>query len=354
MLSILYVDDDPALLEIGKLFLERSGTIHVDVLDSATEALKQIRTTKYDAIISDYQMPLMDGITFLKAVRVEHPKLPFIIFTGRGREEVVIEALNNGADHYLQKGGDPRAQYTELVHNIERSVERKRAHDTIVHLNRLNAVLTSTNRAIIHIRERQALLNEACRIAVEEGKFLMAWIGLVDPVTLTVNKVAACGYEEGYLSNLSVSVDNIPQRMGLTGTAIRQGNPVISNDIASDPLMAHYREEAGKRGYRSSAAIPLNCGGNVIGAMRFYSGEPGFFNTEEILLLEDLVADICFALEIMETGILRKVPHRSEKSGLGCYGGMLPGKTDHIPVSALLKQQMRNKKMRKSGFPSGI
>jgi CheY-like chemotaxis protein len=308
MLSVLYVDDEPMLLEMGKLFLEESGTIHVDTIDSAQKALEKIRITPYDAIISDYQMPGMDGITFLKAVRAEFPMLPFIIFTGKGREEVVIEALNGGVDHYLQKGGDIRPQFAELVHNIERSVERKRARDTIVHLSRLNAVLSSTNRAVVRIRDRQELLDEACRIAVEEGKFLMAWIGMVDPATRNVNPVAACGYEEGYLSNLTISVDNVPQGMGLTGTSIREGRPIISNDIASDPLMAHYREKAAKRGYHSSAAIPLHRGADIIGTMRFYSGEKGFFNAQEIQLLEDLVADICFALEITETRVPSTIP----------------------------------------------
>lgn len=301
MLSILYVDDERMLLEVGKLYLERSGNLHVDILDSATEALEKIRTVKYDAIISDYQMPEMDGIIFLKAVRAKHPTLPFIIFTGKGREEVIIEALNNGADHYLQKGGDPKAQFAELVHNIERSVERKRAQDTIIHLSRLNSVLSSTNRTMIRIRDRQALLNEACRIAVEEGKFLMAWIGMVNPKTHTVSPVAACGYEEGYLSNLSISIDNIPQGIGLTGTAIREDHLIISNDIESDPRMAHYREEAAKRGYRSSASIPLHCGDEIIGAMRFYSDEKNFFNDQEIQLLEVLADDISFAFEITGT-----------------------------------------------------
>jgi CheY-like chemotaxis protein len=309
MLSVLYVDDEPMLLEMGKLFLEESGTIHVDLIDSAQKALGKIRTTSYDAIISDYQMPGMDGITFLKTVRAEFPTLPFIIFTGKGREEVVIEALNCGVDHYLQKGTDSRSQFAELAHNIERSVERKQARDTIVHLSRLNAVLSSTNRAVIRIRDRQALFDEACRIAVEEGKFLMAWIGMVDQATRKVNPVAAW-YEEGYLGNLSVSVDNIPQGMGLTGTSIREGRPVISNDIASDPLMAHYCEEAAKRGYRSSAAIPLHCGADIIGTMRFYSREKGFFNAQEIQLLNDLVADICFALEIMETGMFHTIANQ--------------------------------------------
>jgi DNA-binding response OmpR family regulator len=300
MISVLYVDDNPALLDIAKVFLERSGSISVDVLLSAPEALQKIRETPYDAIISDYQMPLMDGISFLKALRSEHPTLPFIIFTGKGREDVVIEALNCGADHYLQKGGDPKAQFAELRHNIERAVERKRANDAIIHLNRLYSLLSRTNRAVIHIHNRAELLEEACRIAVDEGKFLMAWIGMVNHSSRTVIPVAACGYEEGYLSNLSVSIDNIPQGMGLTGTAIREGHTTVSNDISTDPRMANYHIEATKRGYRSSAGIPLRCGNTIVGAMRFYSAETNFFNESEIRLLEELVEDICFALELMQ------------------------------------------------------
>jgi CheY-like chemotaxis protein len=300
MISILYVDDDPDLLEIGKFFLEKSGTLQVDTIGSAPEALRKVRITPYDAIISDYQMPQMDGITFLKVIRREYPALPFIIFTGKSREEVVIDALNSGADHYIQKGGDPESQYAELAHSVWRSVERKRSNDTIIHLNRLYSVVSRTNRAVIRIRDRQMLLMEACRIAVEEGKFLMAWIGIIDPATREVIPCAACGYEEGYLSNLSVSIDNIPQGMGLTGTSIREARPIVSNDIASDPRMAHYRDDAAKRGYRSSAAIPLRCGENIIGAMRFYSREMNFFNKEEIGLMEELVADISFALEMLE------------------------------------------------------
>jgi len=300
MLSALYVDDEPILLDIGKMYLEKSGVISVDILESALEALDQIRIKKYDVIISDFDMPEMDGITFLKKVRAEYPLLPFIIFTGKGREEVIIEALNNGADHYLQKGGDPRSQFAELKHNIERAVERYRSHDVIIHLNRLYSILSSTNRAIIRIRDRQALLNEACRIAVEEGKFLMAWIGIVDPVSHSVNPIAACGYEEGYLSNLSISIDNVPHGMGLTGASIRERRTIISNDITTDPRMVPFREKAALRGYRSSASIPLKSCEKYIGAMRFYSSELNFFNEQEIQLLQDLVDDICFGLGFIE------------------------------------------------------
>ncbi|MFA5236909.1 MAG: response regulator [Methanoregula sp.] len=300
MISALYVDDEPALLDLGKIFLERAGDIQVDTALSAPEALIKIQSTSYDVIISDYQMPVMDGLAFLRRIRSEYPVLPFIIFTGKGREDVVIEALNSGADHYIQKGGDPKAQFAELSHTIRRAVERKHANDELVHLNRLYSVLSRTNKAVIHIKNRQELLEEACRIAVEEGKFLMAWIGMVDPATRQVHPVAACGYEEGYLSQLSITVDNVPQGMGLTGSAIREGHPTICNDIPSDPRMNKYRHEAAKRGYRSSAGIPIRNGNAWIGAMRFYSGESGFFNDQEICLLQELVEDISFALELIE------------------------------------------------------
>jgi PAS domain S-box-containing protein len=131
MYHILYVDDESELLEIGKLFLERSGLFAVDTITSAPEALRVISEKRYDAIISDYQMPGMDGIEFLKHVRASGNTVPFIIFTGRGREEVVIQALNEGADFYLQKGGEPLPQFAELANAVQKAVLQRRAEVSI-------------------------------------------------------------------------------------------------------------------------------------------------------------------------------------------------------------------------------
>ena len=124
---ILYVDDEPALLDIGKVFLEEDGSFAVDTSPSAPDALVRISSRKYDAIVSDYQMPKMDGIVFLKTLMAQGDTTPFIIFTGRGREDVVIEALNSGADFYLQKGGEPESQFAELEHKILHAISQKRA-----------------------------------------------------------------------------------------------------------------------------------------------------------------------------------------------------------------------------------
>jgi PAS domain S-box-containing protein len=132
MLSVLYVDDEPCLLEVARLFLEHSGEFRVTTSTSAQKALDTPEILSYNAIISDYQMPGMDGIAFLKAVRQRSTDIPFILFTGRGREEVVIEAINNGADFYLQKGGDPKAQFAELAHKIRQAVARRQAERSLL------------------------------------------------------------------------------------------------------------------------------------------------------------------------------------------------------------------------------
>jgi len=131
MFSVLYVDDERDLLDLGRIFLEKSGEFSVTSSTSAEEALELPEVRSYDAIVSDYQMPGMDGIAFLKEVRERFGDIPFILFTGRGREEVVIDAINNGADFYLQKGGDPKSQFAELSHKIRQAVRRKQAERSV-------------------------------------------------------------------------------------------------------------------------------------------------------------------------------------------------------------------------------
>lgn len=146
---MLYVDDEPALLDIGKEFLEKTGTISVDTAHSVNEAKIRLSANYYDAIVSDYQMPMTDGIQFLKYIRNSFGNLPFILFTGKGREEVVIEAINNGVDFYLQKGGKPAPQFTELEHKIKQAVFQKRAERQIKESEeRYRALFENANDAI--------------------------------------------------------------------------------------------------------------------------------------------------------------------------------------------------------------
>jgi len=130
-ISVLFIDDEPALLEVTKLFLERSGELQVETCRSAVEALEVLKTRSFDAIVCDYEMPLMNGIVLLKILRAEGDLTPFIVFTGRGREHVIVEALNNRADFFLSKGQDPKAKFAELDRMIRQAISRRAVEESL-------------------------------------------------------------------------------------------------------------------------------------------------------------------------------------------------------------------------------
>ena len=125
MISVLYVEDDTSLLEIGKFLLEKDGSIEVDTCSSVSDALKKISGKRYDIIISDYAMPVKNGISFLKSLRSAGDTTPFFFFAGKGRKSVIIDALNLGADFYLEKAGNAKLQFEDLLQEIRQVVEQK-------------------------------------------------------------------------------------------------------------------------------------------------------------------------------------------------------------------------------------
>lgn len=131
MISVLFVDDEPALLEISRLFLERSGEMTVTTARSVSEALKLFKNNKFDVIVTDFEMPEIDGLVFLKTIRAQGNRVPLILFTGKGRERVAMDALNSGADFYLIKGEHPKHQFAELMGMIHQAVKRAQVQESL-------------------------------------------------------------------------------------------------------------------------------------------------------------------------------------------------------------------------------
>ncbi len=127
MMKVLLVDEEPEILSIAEIYLKKFGDYEFKTALSVKEALDLLREEKFDAIISDYEMPEMDGLEFLKLIREEMSLIPFILFSGKGREEIIIEAFRSGADGYVQKGKDPGANFAELSHQVEIAVSRRNA-----------------------------------------------------------------------------------------------------------------------------------------------------------------------------------------------------------------------------------
>ncbi len=129
IIKVLHIDDEEDFLIITKEFVERLSEGEISVVSSSNplEALERVETKKFDVIVCDYMMEELNGLDLLRKLKTQDYDIPFIIFTGRGREEVVIKALNLGADYYLRKGLDAKSQYAELVHQIKTVFRHKTA-----------------------------------------------------------------------------------------------------------------------------------------------------------------------------------------------------------------------------------
>ena len=177
---------------------------------------------------------------------------------------------------------------------------RKQADVRLKQLNRTYALLSAINQTIVRIREPEQLFETTCRIAVTQGGFRMAWIGLLDPQTNMVQPAAHAGESDDYLPHLHIVLDDSAWGHGPTATALRTGKHVVVNDIANDPRMAPWRTDALRLGYHASAAFPLIVSGRLYGALNLYASEPAFFDADELNLLDEMVADLVFALAFSE------------------------------------------------------
>jgi PAS domain S-box-containing protein len=231
IIRVLYVDDEPNLLDLGKIFLENAGEFTVDTSLSAQESLDSPALQSYDVIVSDYQMPMMNGIAFLKEIRKRFGPLPFILFTGRGREEVVIEAINNGADFYLQKGGDPEAQFAELAHKMRQAVSRRASEHEITSIFRAVPVGIAVveNRVLIRVNDRLCTMTGYSRGELEGRNTRFLYLN--DEDYAAVGRMREQAYQEGEPDDIEISWQRKDGRVidvHITAAAIDRSNPIAA------------------------------------------------------------------------------------------------------------------------------
>jgi diguanylate cyclase (GGDEF)-like protein/PAS domain S-box-containing protein len=209
------------------------------------------------------------------------------------RKDGTIFSAEVGISKRSENGG---ALYTAVVRDV---TERINHEEKIAQLSRMRAVQSGINSAIVRIRNREQLFREACRIAVEEGRFLMTWIGLAEPEQGKVRPVSWAGAEHGYLDEVGVALHSAGLDHGASGRALREKQPIVINDTEMDPQVA-FKKQALARGYRSLAMLPLLVRDAAVGVIGFYAGEPNHFDEELMKLLAELAGDVSFALESME------------------------------------------------------
>ncbi len=149
-IHVLHVDDEPDMADIVATFLEREDErMNVQSVTKAEDGLAYLSEMEVDCIVSDFDMPGSDGIEFLEAVRETYPDIPFILYTGKGSEEIASDAISSGVTDYLQKERGT-SQYTVLANRIRNAVEKYNAQTKLVDReNRLNLFFEQSPLGVI-------------------------------------------------------------------------------------------------------------------------------------------------------------------------------------------------------------
>jgi PAS domain S-box-containing protein len=241
--------------------------------------------------------------TLLGAIRKISPQ---------GATQIESELIAKDGKRYTveSKGQSYTSEGKTYLIAIARDItERKKVEIELKNLNRALRMIGDCNQVLVRAKDERELLIDICRIAAGTGGYRMAWVGYAEQdETKTVKPVASAGFEEGYLESANISWANVPRGRGPTGTAIRTKEPVTCRDFQTDPQLLPWREEAARRGYRSSVALPLISGEQCLGALTIYSAEANRFGADEEKLLIELANDLAYGI----TALRMRVEHEKD------------------------------------------
>src|SRR5712691_8076695 len=236
----------------------------------------------------------------------------------------VIEPLQSQAD---AEGG---ARWFSTLQDV---TEHRLAEEKILRLTRVYAVLSGINALIVRVHDREELYRETCRVAVEAGKFKLAWLGVVNREAMRVEPVAWHGGEQDYFHLMPLALnESDPEQYGLAGRAIRERRAMVVEDMTKDPRVL-LRKEASVRGFHSLVVLPLLVSEEAVGVLALYATEVGFFDEEEVKLLIELSGDVSFALDHIE---------KEEKLNYLAYYDSLTGLANRNLFHERLTQSVRS------------
>ena len=294
-LRVLLIEDVPADAELEMHELRRAGLRVTPLIVETEQAFAQaLRQFEPDVILSDFSMPGFDGMAALALARELSPEVPFVFVSGTIGEEYAIRALKSGATDYVLK-----SNLVRLPVAVERALAEARERREVHRLSRIRDIVSSINSALVRLRERGALFEEFCRIAVSRGGFVLARIVEVDGAG-KARIAASTESDDGRFQAVLDEYNRAPgSAHSLFAAAMRDRRPTVSNDVAADGRIGHRAALTRDENY-ALALLPMIVENRVAGVAVLRSREPGFFDQQEMRLLAELVSNISFALELIE------------------------------------------------------
>src|SRR6202044_2511875 len=264
-LQLVVVEDSVEDAELVARHLAKAGLdVVMHRVQTEAEFIFALREKQPDLILSDFSLPQFNGLRALDVAIANAPDTPFIYVSGTIGEERAIDALRRGATDYVLKSNLSRLSTAVERALREAKLKADRRHSEQVRteqeerlrrLTRTYRMLSSTSSAILRLQNRAELLDEVCRIAVQQGGYQRSAISLVDSGTKVLTQLACAGLDSH--DGTDQVMDPFGPQSDLTEQVVRSGAPVVHNDLHRDAPSESLRESAILLGYRAVAALPL-------------------------------------------------------------------------------------------------
>ena len=329
-LAVLLVEDseDDAAL-VARSLRGAAGGVEVVRVDSAAALDAELASRRWDVVISDYNIPGFGGLEALRRVRARSETLPFILVSATVGEEVAVNAMRLGANDYVMKGNLVR-----LLPAVEREVSDARARraqqEKIERLSRVRAVTSAVNALLVRVRDRAELFEQACRIAVEQGGFHLAWAGGIHPDSGRLELLGSHGFPQDVLETVKRTLHASAEAGGTAASAIVDGVPRVSGRLEAEPASA-LRDALLGIGCGSMAAVPIVVGGRSLAVIALYATGSTGIDEEELKLMAQLASDIAFALDAIA---------KQERLDYLAYYDVLTGLANRTFVTERLSQSL--------------
>ena len=288
-IRVLLVDDDQDFVTLASTLLETENErIQTVTQTDPQDALRRLDFAEIDCIVSDYRMPNMDGLEFLEAVRSEFPDLPFIMFTGKGGEDIAQRAITAGVNDYIVKDGSPE-QYSLSANRIENLVRQYRTQRRSTHKQLLDTLTQAVFRTVLAEPTREAIETGVCDQLVVSELYSFAWIGARDSQTNQIQPRARAGDDE-ILNSTSFSLDGEEPR-SVEEYALMRGERQSKSGSFSDTGSEQWCTEVEEHGFEAAMGLPIIHEGIPYGVLGVYTDRKNAFSTDEVDTL-DMIADL--------------------------------------------------------------
>lgn len=302
-IRVLHVDDSPSITDLTKAFLKRENhKFQVETAETVDEAQEYLRANSIDCVVSDYEMPGEDGLDFLKIVRNECPDLPFILYTGKGSEEIASQAISAGVTDYVQKSSRP-SQYTVLANRIQNAVEQywsrkkfKYREDRLLRQQQALVDISTSDEFLTGDLQKlaQCAAERACQVLAVER--VCVWLATEKPNQLDcITEYRAV--DGKHTTSEAIQMQSIPRFL----SSLAETQVVTVEDTTSDDRVHELQDLLDEKGIEALIAAPIRANGAIVGVVLVESvGQARVWETDEIQFTQNITSLIHQAVQMRD------------------------------------------------------